>query len=26
LVFALRDKVTYVVAAIGALIFLGAKW
>jgi 4-hydroxybenzoate polyprenyltransferase len=26
LVFALRDKVTYAVAAIGALIFLGAKW
>lgn len=26
LVFALQDKVTYAVAAIGALIFLGAKW
>lgn len=26
LVFALKDKVTYAVAAIGALIFLGAKW
>ena len=26
LVFALHDKVTYVVAAIGALIFFGAKW
>lgn len=26
LVFALQDKVTYAVAAIGALIFFGAKW
>jgi 4-hydroxybenzoate polyprenyltransferase/phosphoglycolate phosphatase-like HAD superfamily hydrolase len=26
LVFALQDKVTYAVAAIGALIFIGAKW
>jgi len=26
LVFALQDKVTYAVAAIGAVIFIGAKW
>jgi 4-hydroxybenzoate polyprenyltransferase/phosphoserine phosphatase len=26
LVFALRDKITYVVAAIGVIIFVGAKW
>ena len=26
LVFALRDKVTYAIAMIGLLIFVGAKW
>jgi 4-hydroxybenzoate polyprenyltransferase len=26
LIFALQDKVTYAVAAIGAIIFIGAKW